>query len=115
MKTKRIEMIEKEITTWKCDFCDKESEGNQGCCGTRPIMECKICDKDICYDHRHFYTEDDWSDYPHGFYACTSCKPEADKAWEYAEAFASRHEDIVEKAMEWYTLDKETQDALDME
>ncbi len=102
MKTTRIEMVETKITTWKCDFCDNESEGNRGCCGTQPIMSCKICEGDCCREHRTWYSEDDWGDYPYGFYVCPNCKPDADKAWAYAEEFAGRHDDIIEKAMEWY-------------
>ena len=110
MKTTRIEMIEKEITTWKCDFCDKESEGNQGCCGVRPIMSCTICKSDICYSHRAWYTEDDCSDYPHGFYACPTCEPNATLAWKWAEEYAGRHDDIVEVTMKRY---KEIKDGLE--
>lgn len=102
MKTTRIEMVEEKITTWKCDFCDKESEGNSGCCGVRPIMSCHICEKDCCREHRTWYSEDHWSDYPHGFYACPNCEPTATLAWEWAEEYAGRHDDIVEVTMERY-------------
>ncbi|KKL78969.1 hypothetical protein LCGC14_2019520 [marine sediment metagenome] len=100
MRTTRIEMVEKEITTWKCDFCDKESEGNSGCCGVRPIMICKICNKDCCREHRHWYSEDDWGDYPYGFYACPNCEPNTTLAWDWAMEYAGRHDDIIEVTME---------------
>ncbi len=106
MITTRIEMVEKKITIYKCDFCNNFSEGNQGCCGVRPIQSCQMCKKDICHTHRHWYSEDDWGDRPYGLYVCDDCKPDADKAWEWALEYAGRHDDIIEKMMEWYKENK---------
>lgn len=94
MKTTRKVMVEKEITTWKCDLCDYTTENNRGCCGSSPIMTCWICNRDCCSDCRFFFTEDWDEDYPRGFRACSDCKEEADKAWEMALDVAGRHEDI---------------------
>ncbi len=96
MRTKRIEMVEKEITTWKCDFCDFSTEKNTGCCGVSPINMCHYCKKDICREHCNWYSEDDWGDRPAGFYACGECNPRAKMAWELADQFAGRHDSIFE-------------------
>lgn len=87
MRTTRVEtkVVEEEITTYTCDFCDYSTERNQGCCGVQPIMSCSICEQDVCPDHRHWFSDDHWSDYPDGFYACPDCQPLAQELWDNAE------------------------------
>ncbi len=55
--------IEVEETTYSCDFCDYTTERNIGCCGVRLIMECDICKRDACEDHRVLHYDDFGSDY----------------------------------------------------
>lgn len=100
MKTTEKKMVEVEVTTWKCDLCDLTIENNRGCCGTAPIMRCQICNKDVCREHRTFFTEDYGEDYPHGFYACDNCREEAQRAWDDAQEVAGRHEDILKVVKE---------------
>ena len=96
MRTTKTITVEKGVTTYKCDFCDYSTENNRGCCGTAPIMTCEFCEKDICRKHRDFFTEDHWSDYPYGFWACPDCQPKAEEAWDWAQEHAGRHDDIVD-------------------
>lgn len=96
MKTTRKVMVEKEITTWKCDLCNFTTENNRGCCGVAPIMTCRYCKKHVCREHRHFMTEDYSSDYPIGDYVCDDCYPDAKLAWNEAEITAGRYESILE-------------------
>lgn len=85
-----------KVTMWKCDLCDFQIEDNRGCCGTAPIMQCRMCGKHACREHRAFFTEEQWADYPHGFYACSECEEEAREAWDNAVEEAGRHEDILD-------------------
>ena len=100
MRDTRVEMVEQKITTYKCDFCDFSTENNRGCCGTAPIMPCSICDKDACREHRDFFTEDPYEDYPYGFYACKDCEPLARKNWDWFTTYADRHADVVRLTIE---------------
>jgi hypothetical protein len=98
-KSRKI-MVEKEITTYKCDYCDYSTTNNRGCCGSAPIMACSFCDKDICREHRDFFTEDWSSDYPSGLYACPDCQQKASEAWYWAIENAGRYDDIEKIALE---------------
>lgn len=102
MRTTEIKtrVVKEKITTFKCDFCDFSTKSNKGCCGVRPIMECSICNKDICYEHRDFLTEDHWSDYPSGLYICPDCEPIAKQAWGWAQEYAGRYDDICDVTRE---------------
>lgn len=100
MRTTKTIMVEKKITTCKCDFCESTTQNNSGCCGVAPIMYCTICEKDMCHRHRKFYTEDEWEDYPYGFYACPDCQPTAGMNWMWLQENAGRLDDIVEEAIE---------------
>ena len=100
MKTTKKILVEKEITTWKCDFCDFTSEGNRGCCGWHPLMTCDVCDKDVCSEHYNFYSEEPWADYPSGVIACPDCNPAVKQNWEWLTVYAGRHDDIVEETIE---------------
>ena len=100
MRTTRKELVEKEITTYACDFCDFTTENNRGCCGVAPIMYCNICGKDCCHEHREFYTEDHWSDYPDGLYACPECQPRAYSNFMWLEENAARGDDIVQMTID---------------
>ena len=92
MRTTRTVMVEKEITTYKCDFCEYQIENNTGCCGQRSIMECGICGKDACRQHRESFYEHD-QDYP-DITVCNACLPNFRIAWEEAKILAGRYEDI---------------------
>ncbi len=99
-----------EVTMWKCDLCDFQTESNKGCCGTAPIMQCWICCKHVCRSHRHFFSEDWHSDYPRGFYACDECREEAQRAWDDALEMAGRYDDIldvVEEQIDAYRFQEE--------
>ena len=96
MKTVEKKMVEVEVTTWKCDLCDFTTQSNKGCCGTAPIMSCWVCGKDVCRNHRHFFSENPWEDYPRGFYACDECHGEAQAAWDDAVEVAGRYDDILD-------------------
>lgn len=98
MITKRIELVEVEITTWKCDFCEISTEHNTGCCGSTPIMTCNICRKHMCHKHRHYYQEDGASDY-FDVIVCPVCNPKFKEAWEWAQDNAGRHDSIYEVSM----------------
>jgi len=93
MRTKRIEMIPKEITTCTCDFCETTTEENRGCCGYATIMSCTICNKDCCRNHRTILSEFPNEDYP-DLVICPECLPKAQEAWDIATYIAGRHEDI---------------------
>lgn len=93
--------IAKVTTTYKCDFCDRSTIDNHGCCGWQPIMSCDICDKDVCRDHREFYTEDAWSDYPRGVMSCPDCNAAVKQNWEWLEINAGRHDDIIKKTIDF--------------
>lgn len=92
--------VNKKITTYKCDFCDFSTKNNQGCCGVLPIEVCDICEKDICRDHREFFTEDYISDYPSGFYACPNCEPTVREIWEDEIVYAPRYESVIDNTIE---------------
>lgn len=94
MRTTRTVMVEKEITTYKCDFCEYQIENNTGCCGQRSIMECGICGKDACRQHRKSFYEYD-QDYP-DITVCADCLPIFKYVWEYARLNAGRNDDISE-------------------
>jgi len=97
--TKRKVMVEKEVTTWKCDFCDTQTDHNSGCCGTSRIMRCSFCGKDACRDHRKVYWENDWEDYP-DFCACQDCMPRVDQCEYIARQVAGRYDiwrEVVQK------------------
>lgn len=97
MRNTRTIMIPKEITTYTCDICGVSTENNKGCCGTRFIMECDLCDNDCCRDCRKFFTEDySGDDYPDGIMACKNCIPYAKELWEWGVQNAGRYDDIVE-------------------
>ena len=99
MQTKGIRMVEQKYTVWKCDFCDYETETNRGCCGTAPIMSCDFCGKDACRDHREYYRENEWEDYP-DFIACKDCIDIANKCQYIAGQVAERYDnwwDVVKK------------------
>ncbi len=80
-KTETI-TVEKEITIYKCDFCDYTTVNNRGCCGVNPIMKCELCSKDICRKHRNSYFEFD-GDYP-TITVCNDCNILFSKAWNWA-------------------------------
>lgn len=109
MRTTRTEMVPKEITTYTCDICDWSTENNSGCCGSSPIMQCELCEKDCCRDHRESFFEDPWSqDYPN-ITVCSDCHPKAKLAWEAAVMYAGRYEiieNVVREHYEKYTIDQ---------
>lgn len=110
MRTVEKKMVEIEEVTWKCDLCDFTTKSNKGCCGTAPIMKCKVCGNDVCRKHRTFFTEDLWADYPYGLYACDNCLEEVQSAWDEAQCVANRHDDIlkvVEEVIDGYRYQKE--------
>ena len=84
MKTTKIVLVEKEVTTWKCDFCETSTDHNSGCCGQRQIMTCMYCEKDGCHKHRTVFYEQYDDDYPLTI-ACQDCAPKITKAIEYAK------------------------------
>lgn len=100
MITKEEVMVKKTITTYKCDLCDFSTTNNKGCCGSAPIMKCTICKKDVCRNHREFFTEDFISDYPHGFYTCFDCEPTAREIWEDEIVNAPRYESVIDNTIE---------------
>ena len=106
MRSKRTEMIPKEITTYKCDLCNFSTESNTGCCGSAPIQVCRYCKNDMCREHRHWYSEDDWGDRPYGFYACDTCNNKVSMAWDLALQFAGRHDDMHEITDEYFNNEK---------
>jgi len=93
MRNTRTVMVEKEITTYKCDLCNYSIEHNKGCCGFAPIMVCNVCKKDCCTDCRKSYFEDWGSDY-HDWLVCSECEPLASLAWEIAQQTAGRYESM---------------------
>ena len=100
MRSTKTIMVEKEVTTWKCDFCDYQTDHNKGCCGSAPVMKCNFCEKDACREHRKAYFENSWTqDYP-DFMACEDCIPKADKCEYIATQVAGRYEiwtEVVDK------------------
>lgn len=100
MRTTKTILVEKEVTTHKCDFCDFTTNDNHGCCGWNPLMICSICDKDICRKHRELYSEDPMDDYPHGVMACPDCNPAVKQNWDWLYYNAGRHDDIVEETID---------------
>lgn len=96
MRKKEIVLVEKEVTTYGCDFCNFATTENRGCCGSAPIMECWVCKKDCCREHRYAFYEND-GDYC-DWRVCNDCFPLANIAWEIALAYAKRYEDIREAA-----------------
>lgn len=94
MRTTRTVVVEKEITTYKCDFCEYQTENNNGCCGQRSIMICGICGKDACSVHRKSFYEYD-QDYP-DITVCADCLPIFEHVWNYAIREAGRGDDISE-------------------
>ncbi len=94
MRWETTEMVPKITRHWKCDHCDKEVTGSNGCCGWSTINSCCICGKDFCHDHGEYFSEDAGEDYPHGVHACDDCKEEAERAWDYATETAGRYEDM---------------------
>lgn len=99
MKTTRTELIEKQITTYSCDFCNFKTENNSGCCGHAPIMTCSFCNKDICGDCRHELYEDDYDDYYQKLIYCPVCAAKALEAWDNAHEIARYGADIFELTM----------------
>lgn len=100
MRTTKKVLVEKEVTTWKCDFCDFETEHNHGCCGTRTIHDCSFCGKDCCKDHRKLYWENPWGDDYPDFCACQDCIEKADKCEYIAHQVAGRYDgwwDVVKR------------------
>lgn len=97
MIKKRTEMIEKEIMTWSCDFCDQSTEINSGCCGTRQIMSCAICKKDCCREHRESFYEMD-QDYP-DITVCANCQPKFTIAWDKTDEWAKRYDNYADVAV----------------
>lgn len=95
MRTLRIEMVEKQITTYRCDLCNFTTEHNSGCCGYSTIMICYMCKKDMCHNCRHVYEENSWSDRP-DMVVCSECNPDVSKAWDWALDNAGRYDSIVE-------------------
>ena len=87
MRTTEKIMVEKNVTTYKCDFCDRHTKDNSGCCGSRPIMQCSLCKKDMCSSHREWYQEDSSSDY-YDAIICPDCNPAFKLAWEHAKEIA---------------------------
>lgn len=112
MITTRTELVEKEITTYACDFCDYSIEHNKGYCGVAPIQECHFCGKHLCRECRTEEWENDDS-YSAEMRACPDCKERALEAWEIARDFAGRHDrmyDVVQnvfKNLEEYKNDLE--------
>ncbi len=107
MRTTQTIMVEKVITTSKCDFCNFSTTYNSGCCGYRPIMECDFCKKDICSSHRGELAEDDWSDYYPKLLYCNSCAVKAHEAWDKAQEIAGRHDDIFDLTMKIYRKEQD--------
>jgi hypothetical protein len=91
MITKEKVMVEQEVTTWTCDFCDTKTTRNSGCCGVQQIMRCNFCGKDACKDHRKLYWEKEWHDYP-DLCACQDCIPKVDMCEHVAEQMAGRYD-----------------------
>lgn len=102
MRTTRTVTYEKEVTTYKCDFCDFKTESNSGCCGYRPIMECDFCNRDICGKHRHELAEDTSGDYYQKLLFCDGCSEIAHQAWDKAVETAGRYDDIFELARNYF-------------
>lgn len=100
MITSRTILVEKVITTHKCDYCDYSTENNTGCCGWRPVMKCHLCSKDCCRDHVEYFEEVP-CDYPY-LVVCEGCKEWAVAAWEWANETAGRHDDLREMIMKMY-------------
>ncbi len=99
MRTKTTKTYEKEVTVYKCDFCDYETDHNRGCCGSSPVMQCYFCGKDGCSNHRKSYWENEWEDYP-DFTACADCIPKVEKCEQIARMAAGRYDiwrDFVKK------------------
>lgn len=94
MRTTEKVLIEKEITTYKCDFCVFETKNNGGCCGRAPILRCSFCEKDMCYKHRTEFDEDG-GDY-YDFCVCPECLPDVQQAWDHAKEYAGRYDDICD-------------------
>lgn len=110
MRTSRTEMVEKIVTTYRCDFCSFSTEHNSGCCGYSAIMSCSICEKDMCHKHRHVYEEEPWSDSYPDFVVCPDCNPDLSVAWNWALCNARRHDSIVEVTKEAFERIKNGED-----
>lgn len=86
-----------EVKVWKCDFCDKFTKEKNGCCGVAYIEQCDVCGKDICRDHRKFFTKEGWKDYPAGIFSCPECLDEVEEAWEEADSNIWMDDDMIEE------------------
>lgn len=95
MRTTKTVLVEKQVTTYKCDLCDYSIENNSGCCGSAPIMQCSLCRQDCCRDCRTAMWEHDWNDYP-DMMICNGCQPKGQQAWDIAQQIAGRYEDLTE-------------------
>ncbi len=112
MRSTKTIVVEKEVTTWKCDFCDFQTDDNRGCCGSAPIMQCSFCGKDACRNHREAFFENYSDDYP-DFYACEDCIPKVNKCNYIAEQIAGRYDIWTEVVKKVYENFEEYQDYLE--
>ncbi len=97
IKEKEIQYT-KIIKVWYCDFCDFHIQNNRGCCGVSPIMECVICGKHVCNDHRNHYNEDDFNDYDDAI-VCDKCNLGFEPAWDWALDHTGRFDNIYDVAI----------------
>lgn len=71
----------------KCDFCNTEVEDQKSMTGISPIMECVVCGKDCCRDHRTMYNTGCDQTYCGAVYegldsVCCDCDEEFKEAYE---------------------------------
>ena len=114
MKTTKTVVVEKEVTTWKCDFCDFEidNEDNRGCCGSAPIMTCHFCGNDACRKHRESIQENSWAENSE-FVVCQDCKPKVDMCQHITSNIIGRYDSWVEVMEKIYNNFEEYKDYLE--
>ena len=93
MVTHEDVMVKKTITKWHCDFCDYTTTNNKGMCGVHPVMQCSICENDMCREHTAHYQEDMMSDYDDA-QVCPDCNERFLLAWNWALYNANRGDDL---------------------
>lgn len=83
MRTTKTVVVEKEVTTYKCDHCDYSTTKITGMCGLGNMNVCDFCKSDCCRDHHNVIYEDSSDYYTLG--VCKRCWPLTEKIWDLLE------------------------------
>ena len=80
----------------RCDLCTTNTESNISFCGTKTIMTCEVCGKDVCRECRHLTYG--FGDYQEGCY-CIDCWIVGNKYIKLIEGLTEKFDTDEEKIL----------------